>query len=39
MIEELKVVEINKEKEEKNDEAKSSEKDAILKEYEYTLGY
>ena len=39
MVEELKIVEVNEEKNEKNDERKSSEKDAILKEYEDTLGY
>ena len=39
MVEELKVVEVNEDKNEKNDEVKSSEKDAILKEYEDTLGY
>ena len=38
MVEELKVVEVNEEKNEKNDEVKSSENDAILKEYEDTLG-
>lgn len=39
MVEESKVVEINEELKEKNDRVKSSEKEAILKEYEDTLGY
>ena len=39
MVEESKVIEIKEEMKEKNDKVKSSEKDAILKEYEHTLGY
>ena len=39
MVEELQVVVVIEEKNEKNDEVKSSEKDAILKEYDDTLGY
>lgn len=39
MEEESKVVEMDEEVKEKNDKVKSSEKDAILKEYEDTLGY
>lgn len=39
MVEESKVIEIKEEMKEKNDKVKSSEKDAILKEYEDTLGY
>ena len=39
MVEESKVIEMKEEMKEKNDEVKSSEKDAILKEYEDTLGY
>lgn len=39
MVDESKVVKMNEEVKEKKDEVKSSEKDAILKEYEDTLGY
>ena len=39
MVDESKVVEMNEEVKEKKDEVKSSEKEAILKEYEDTLGY
>ena len=39
MVEESKVVEMNEEVKEKKDEVKSSKEEAILKEYEDTLGY
>ena len=39
MVDESKVVEMNEEVKEKKDEVKSSKADAILKEYEDTLGY
>ena len=39
MVEESKVVEMNEEVKEKKDEVKASKEDAILKEYEDTLGY
>jgi hypothetical protein len=39
MVDESKVVEMNEEVKEKKDEVKSSKEEAILKEYEDTLGY
>ena len=39
MVEDLKVVEMNEELKEKTEKVKESEKEAILKEYEDTLGY
>ena len=39
MVEASKVIEIKEEMKEKNDKVKSSEQEAILKEYEDTLGY
>ena len=38
MVDESKVVEMNEEVKEKKDEVKSSKEEAILKEYEDTLG-
>ena len=39
MVDESKVVEMNEEIKGEKDEVKSSKEDAILKEYEDTLGY
>ena len=39
MVDESKVVDMNEEIKGEKDEVKSSEKEAILKEYEDTLGY
>ena len=39
MVEDLKVVEMNEELKENTEKVKESEKEAILKEYEDTLGY